>query len=102
MPIIDESKGRLSWGYGRCIAALRDKNLRCGYFVETCFVVYFPRDAAFDIALGIAAADDVAVVGINGKAFGLDRRGGRAPRVRKNLNLRQPDDPRLLPLGFEI
>ncbi|WP_244913396.1 hypothetical protein [Neisseria mucosa] len=86
-------------GYGVVSQLFGIKTCGAGNFVETCFVVYFPRDAAFDIALGIAAADDVAVVGINGKAFGLDRRGGRAPRVRKILTCGNRTTP---PVTFRL
>ena len=86
-------QGQVVLGYGVVSQILGIKTCGAGNFVETCFVVYFPRDAAFDIAFGIAAADDVAVVGINGKTLGLDRRGRRTSRIRKNLNLRQTDNP---------
>ena len=69
------------------------KSVRPFDFIETCFVVDFPRNTAFDVAFGITTPDDVAVVGINGKTLGLNRRGRGTPCIRENLNLRQTDDP---------
>ena len=86
-------QGQVVLGYGVVSQLFGIKACGAGNFVETCLVVDFPRNTAFDVAFGITTPDDVAVVGINGKTLGLNRRGGGTPCIRENLNLRQTDDP---------